>query len=126
MWDGSGEMGKCAVAGHRWRRARARASLKVGLGLGYQAAVRQGMGSDCCSWWAAKVTQEKRASRIGVVWATARWDHWRWVSTPRWARTSLGFAPRWLAEQRCEWHENGYNGSGQGEHDGTFREKSGL
>ena len=37
----------------------------------------------------------------------------------------LGFAPRWLAEQRCEWHENGYNGSGQVEHDGTFREKSG-
>ena len=37
----------------------------------------------------------------------------------------LRFAPGWVAEQRCEGNENGYNGIGQGEHGWTFREKWG-
>ena len=75
LWDGSGDMAKFSVAGHRWQRARA--ALKVGLGLGYQAAARQGKGSECCSWWAARVTRENKPSRTGVVRAMARSDHWR-------------------------------------------------
>ena len=59
-----------------------------GLGFGVPGCGPTGMGSDFCSWWAARVTQEKRPSRIGVVRAMAWWDHWRWVSTPRWVRTS--------------------------------------
>ena len=37
----------------------------------------------------------------------------------------LRFAPGWVAEQRCEGNENGYNGIGQGEHGWTFRRKWG-
>ena len=37
---------------------------------------------------ARRVVQENRPSRMGVVRAMARSDHWRWVSTPRWVRTS--------------------------------------
>ena len=32
----------------------------------------------------------------------------------------LGFSPGWVAEQRCEGSENGYNGVGPGEHGQTF------
>ena len=32
----------------------------------------------------------------------------------------LGFLPSWAGEQRCEGKENGYNGTGQGEHGWTF------
>ena len=37
----------------------------------------------------------------------------------------LRFAPGWVAEQRCEGNENGYNGIGQGERGWTFRRKWG-
>ena len=79
---------KPSDASHRWRRTRAMASTKVGDGLSYQAALRWVIGRCFCSEWAARVVQEKRPSRTGVVRAMARSDHWRWVSTPRWVRTS--------------------------------------
>ena len=34
------------------------------------------------------VIRENSPSKQGVVRAMARSDHWRWVSTPRWSRTS--------------------------------------
>src|SRR6516225_2163512 len=37
---------------------------------------------------AHRVTIENKPSRTGVVRRIALSDHWRWVSTPRWARTS--------------------------------------
>ena len=37
---------------------------------------------------ASRVTIENSPSRQGVVRAIAWSDHWRWVSTPRWSRTS--------------------------------------
>ncbi len=44
------------------------------------------------SAWANSVAQivisENSPSNAGVVRRMARSDHWRWVSTPRWARTS--------------------------------------
>ena len=70
VWGGS----------HRRRLTRAMASTKVGDGLSYQAAVRWVMGCSCCRRWAAKVVQEKRPSKMGVVRAMARSDHWRRVS----------------------------------------------
>ena len=59
--------------------------VAVGAGLAYQAVVRwvMIMGCCCCNRWAARVTQEITPSRIGVVRALARSDHWRWVSTPQ-------------------------------------------
>ena len=83
---------KPSDASQRWRRTRAMASTKVGDGLSYQAAVRWVMGWRFCNAWAARVVQEKRPSRTGVVRAMARSDHWPtrssrvakgWVSTPR-------------------------------------------
>ncbi len=38
----------------------------------------------------------ERPSRAGVVRAMAAADHWRWVSTPRWARTS------WKVTSTCQ------------------------
>ena len=64
------------------------AMVAVGDGLSYQAALRWIMGWRSCSAWAARVIQEKSPSRTGVVRVMARSDHWRWVSTPRWVRTS--------------------------------------
>ena len=68
---------------HRCRRTRAMVSTKVGDSLSYQAAVRWVMGCCFCNAWAARVVQEKRPSRAGVVRAMAKSDHWRWVSTPQ-------------------------------------------
>ena len=59
------------------------ASEKVGNLLAYQAAERSGNPWFPASKCAARVTQEKRPKRTGVVRAMARSDHWRWVSTPR-------------------------------------------
>ena len=70
---------KPSDASHRWRRTRAMASTKVGDGLSHQAAARWAIGRSCCRTWAAKVFQEKRPSRTGVVRAMARSDHWRWA-----------------------------------------------
>ena len=58
---------KPSDASHRWRRARAMASTKVGDGLSYQAALRWVMGCRFCNAWAARVVQEKSPSRAGVV-----------------------------------------------------------
>ena len=87
---------KPSDASHRWRRARAMASTKVGDGLSYQAALRWVMGRRFCNAWAARVVQEKSPSRAGVVRAMARSDHWRCVSTPRWVRTS------WKVTSSCQ------------------------
>ena len=56
---------KPSDASHRWRRARAMASTKVGDGLSYQAALRWVMGRRFCNAWAARVVQEKSPSRAG-------------------------------------------------------------
>ena len=48
------------------------ASTKVGDGLSYQAALRWVIGCRFCNPWAARVVQEKRPSRAGVVRAMAR------------------------------------------------------
>ncbi len=61
---------------------------KDGDGLSYQAARRWVMGCCFCNPCAARAVQEKSPSRTGVVRAMARSDHWRWVSRPRWVRTS--------------------------------------
>ena len=76
------------------------ASTKVGDGLSYQAAVRWAIGRCFCNESAARVVQEKRPSRTGVVRAMARSDHWRWVYTPRWVRTS------WKVTSSCQRRTN--------------------
>ena len=70
------------------RRTAARVSAKVGRGLRYQASVRTAERARRSRRAASSVTIENSASRQGVVRAMARSDHWRWVSTPRWSRTS--------------------------------------
>ena len=77
--------------GHqRTRRTVAMASLKVRSGLPYQPAVRGRMAAPRLSInpCIQIVTRENSPSSAGVVRAIARSDHWRCVSTPRWARTS--------------------------------------
>ena len=79
---------KPSDASHRWRRARAMASTKVGDGLSYQAALRWVMGCRFCNAWAARVVQEKSPSRR--AWC-GRWrDRTTGVVSPppRWVRTS--------------------------------------
>ena len=46
------------------------------------------------------MVQEKRPSRMGVVRAMARSDHWRWVSMPRWVRAS------WKVTSSCQRRTN--------------------
>src|SRR4051795_3165776 len=70
------------------RRTAARVSAKVGRGLRYQAAVQTAERARWSRRAASNATIENSPSRQGVVRATARSDHWRWVSTPRWSRTS--------------------------------------
>ena len=61
----------------RWHPRRSRRFVvPSGLALGH---------GRFCNAWAARVVQEKSPSRAGVVRAMARSDHWRCVSTPRWA-----------------------------------------
>ena len=72
------------------RRTAAIASLNVGCCLRYQAVVF-GPGVVAASRTkpsAHTVTRENNPSKAGVVRKMARSDHCRYVSTPRWARTS--------------------------------------
>ena len=62
---------------------------RLGDGLSCRAASRRVKGCRFCNAWAASVIQEKSPIRTGIVRAMVRSGHWRWVSTPRWARTSL-------------------------------------
>src|SRR3970282_946642 len=80
------DMQKVAEEGHKALRTDAMASEKVGKDFSYQAPERTGVCCSNCCRWAAKVTQENKPKRAGVVRPMARSDHWRWVSTPRWAR----------------------------------------
>src|SRR3954451_12219007 len=82
----SGKDEKVAEVQSRYRTA-ASASLKLGRGLGYQAA-RRGETPPSSTSSAHSVTSEKRPSSAGVVRAIARSDHCRCVSTPRCRRTS--------------------------------------
>ncbi len=72
------------------QRTAARASAKIGRGLGYYAAaaIRRRWWAGSCA--ANSVTIENRASRQGLVRATAMSDNCRCVSTPRWARFLKG------------------------------------
>jgi len=82
------DMRKVAEAGHKALRTDAIASEKVGADLAYQVAERAGVHWSNCWRWAARAIQENNPKRAGVVLAIAKSDHWRWVSTPRWVRTS--------------------------------------
>jgi len=70
-----------------WQRTAANTSLKVASSLGYHSAWRIGKLSGK-SALANTTTRLKRPNKQGVVRSMARSDHWRWVSKPRWARTS--------------------------------------
>ena len=70
------------VAPGRWRLRRLATVCRT------RPRWRWVMGCCFCNAWAARAVQEKRPSRVGVVRAMARSDHWRWVSTPRWVLTS--------------------------------------
>src|SRR3954464_12483075 len=63
------------------------ASLNVRCVLAYQDAPR-GTAPASKSAVAHTVTKEYKPRSAGVVRRMARSDHWRWVSTPRWARLS--------------------------------------
>src|ERR1019366_3127113 len=97
------------------------ASLKVRTAFGYHAAVFGLSFRDLERSWVQRVTMENRPSRTGVVLRMARSDHWRWVSTPRWARVSskvtstcqrlmnqsricLGSASRSVQRNACGWN----------------------
>ena len=77
-----------ACSRHSARRTTAMASVKVGRGLAYHAVAATRRRSRALIRVASRVTIENKASRHGVVRATALSDHWRYVSTPRCARTS--------------------------------------
>ena len=86
---------KPSDASHRWRRARAMASTKVGDGLSYK---RPCAGS----WGAVSATRgrpgwSRRRVPVGRA-CHGRWRdrHWRCVSTPRWVRTS------WKVTSSCQ------------------------
>src|SRR4051812_48070175 len=85
------------------RRTAASVSAKVGLFLRYQAAVATTRRAWRLSRAARSVTRENSPSKQGVVRAMARSDHWRWVSTPRWSRTSrkvTSTCQRWTNQVR--------------------------
>src|SRR3954463_2825881 len=85
------------------RRTAASVSAKVGLFLRYQAAVATARRAWRLSRAARSVTRENSPSKQGVVRAMARSDHWRWVSTPRWSRTSrkvTSTCQRWTNQVR--------------------------
>src|SRR3954452_8054304 len=63
------------------------ASLNVKCALAYQDAPR-GTAPASKSSVAHKAIKEYKPRSVGVVRRMARSDHWRWVSTPRWARHS--------------------------------------
>src|ERR687894_2028044 len=71
-----------------WRRTAARVSEKVGCSLRYQAVAETRRRAWRSSRVASRATIENSANRQGVVRAIALSDHCRWVSTPRWSRTS--------------------------------------
>ncbi len=70
------------------RRTVARLSAKVGRCLWYQALAETRSWARLLRRDASRATTENRPSRQGVVRAMALSDHCRWVSTPRWSRTS--------------------------------------
>ncbi len=78
------------------RRTSAKVSLKVGNSLGYQATFRTWQGRPSRRWYAKSVTRVYRPKSAGVVRRVARSDHWRLVSTPRWARAS------WKVTSTCQ------------------------
>jgi hypothetical protein len=73
---------------HSSRRMLARASLKGGNDFLYQLAIRTTGARAVYASLAQSVIRENKPSRIGVVRAIAGSEHCRWVSTPRWRRTS--------------------------------------
>ena len=77
---------------HSFVADKASASLKVGNGFGYQLAARGGGVVRPYRSWAHNAINENSPSKAGVVRAIAGSDHWRWVSTPRWRRTSASRA----------------------------------
>src|SRR6201998_126539 len=87
--SGCREMEKLGGA-HSTRRTAAMASLNVGSDLRYHAATfgRSVFAASRARPSAHTVISENNPSSAGVVRRIARSDHWRWVSTPRWARTS--------------------------------------
>ena len=72
------------------RRTAAMASVNVGSCLRYHAAAfgRSAVALARARLSAHTAISENNPSKAGVVRRMARSDHWRWVSTPRWARTS--------------------------------------
>jgi hypothetical protein len=69
-------------------RTVARASLNVGSDFRYQLAVRVDGPCPLDALSAQSVISENSPSSIGVVRSMAGSDDCRWVSTPRWRRTS--------------------------------------
>src|SRR3954470_4406178 len=84
---------ECRDANKPWsrqicRRTAARVSEKVGRFLWYQAVAETRKQAWWPTWVPSRVTMENSPSRQGVVRAIAWSDHCRWLSTPRWSRTS--------------------------------------
>src|SRR4029434_10950128 len=88
-------------ARQRYRRTKARQSENVAAPLWYQAVTGTGICPPPLNCRASTVTNENRANRLGVVRAIAWSDHWRWVSSPRWARLSSNVTSR---DQRMTTH----------------------
>src|SRR4051794_8095760 len=66
-------------AAHSSCRTRARASLNVGSGLGYQRTLSSSGPRSTASWLAHRVTSENSARSAGVVRRMARSDHCLWL-----------------------------------------------
>src|SRR5215212_8431623 len=84
---------ECRDANQPWshqicRRTAARVSEKVGRFLWYQAVAETRKQAWWPTWVPSRATMENSPSRQGVVRAIALSDHCRWLSTPRWSRTS--------------------------------------
>jgi hypothetical protein len=62
-----GDVSEVSLVRHQCRWTAADASLKVGVGLMYQAAVRTGSVPSRTSRVASSVTSEKRPSKTGVA-----------------------------------------------------------
>src|SRR3954454_22113248 len=78
------------------RRTSARASLKVGSGLGYQRTHSSTGPRSTASWLAHRVTRENSARSAGVVRRMARSDHCLWLEAvlPTHPKVSTGFFER--------------------------------
>ena len=91
---------KPSDASRRRRRARAMASTKVRRWLVVPSGPALGHGVMFLQAVGGQGVQQKSPSSAGAAREMARPDHWRWVSTPRWVRTS------WKVASGCQRNTN--------------------